>query len=217
MKRLLYPLFLVVAVLAVAIAFLSARQAGRQAAAEALLEREKAAQAVAVERVWNVAAPAPAEAPPPEPKPVPAAEAPQPATTPSPAAAVPAAAPPPAPKAAPVRRGKPAPKDPMAREALSLVGADVGAEAIWLQAINNPDLPANERKDLIEDLNEDGFPDPKNITEDDLPLILSRMAVIEAYAGEAMDEVNLAAFAEAYKDLVNMCARLLQEPLPGTR
>src|SRR4051794_14172313 len=99
-------------------------------------------------------------------------------------------------------------KDPLAREALSFVGFDPQAEAIWAEAINNPDLPANERKDLIEDLNEDGFPDPKNITQDDLPLILSRLALIEDYAGEAMDPVNWDAFMEAYKDLVKMYARL---------
>jgi hypothetical protein len=99
-------------------------------------------------------------------------------------------------------------KDPLAREALSFVGFDSQAEAIWAEAINNPDLPPEERKDLIEDLNEDGFPDPKNITLDDLPLILSRLALIEDHAGDAMDEANWDAFMEAYKDLVKMYARL---------
>lgn len=98
----------------------------------------------------------------------------------------------------------------MARVALGLVGADAEAEAVWALAINNPDLPGNEREDLIEDLNEEGFPDPKNLTADDLPLILSRIAVIEDHAPDAMDEVNAAAFMEAYKDLVNMFLRLTQ-------
>ncbi len=108
------------------------------------------------------------------------------------------------------RGGKPPIQDPLARLALSCVGADPEAEGVWLDAINNPDLPANERKDLIEDLNEDGFPDPKNLTPEDLPLIVSRIGLIEAYAANAMDEVNAAAFQEAYKDLVNMYARLVQ-------
>lgn len=90
------------------------------------------------------------------------------------------------------------------RLALSLVGSDPEAEFIWTAAINDPSLPANERKDLIEDLNEDGFPDPKHVTLDDVPLILRRIDLIEQLAPAAMDDVNAAAFAEAYKDLVEM-------------
>jgi hypothetical protein len=100
---------------------------------------------------------------------------------------------------------------PVAREALSFVGADPEAEEIWAQAINDPVLTPHQRQDLIEDLNEDGFPDPKNITLDDLPLILSRLALIEELVPDAMDEVNEAAFAEAYKDLVNMLIRLSRQ------
>ena len=94
---------------------------------------------------------------------------------------------------------------------MSLVGDDDVAEAIWVRAINNPDLPPKERKDLIEDLNEEGFPDPKNLTPNDLPLIFSRLALIEEHAPDAMDDVNAAAFMEAYKDLVNMAARVMQQ------
>jgi len=97
---------------------------------------------------------------------------------------------------------------PIARTALSFVGADGDAEDVWVNAINDPNRDANERKDLIEDLNEDGFPDPKHITEDDLPLIVSRLMLIEELAPDAIDDVNAAAFAEAYKDLTNMLARL---------
>jgi hypothetical protein len=98
---------------------------------------------------------------------------------------------------------------PQARMALSFVGADPVAENIWVAAINDPSLPPNTRKDLIEDLNEDGFPDPKHITEDDLPLIMNRLELITALAPESMDDVNAEAFAEAYKDLVNMVYRLM--------
>jgi hypothetical protein len=94
-----------------------------------------------------------------------------------------------------------------ARLALSLVGIDPDAEAVWAGAINDPSRTAHERQDLIEDLNEDGFPDPKHVTADDLPLIESRLALIEQFAPEAMDDVNAAAFAEAYKDLMNMYGR----------
>jgi hypothetical protein len=97
---------------------------------------------------------------------------------------------------------------PLARAALGFVGADPEAETVWALAINDPDRSPNERKDLIEDLNEDGFLDPKHVTADDLPLILSRLELIEELAPDSMDEVNAAAFAEAYKDLVNMLIKL---------
>jgi hypothetical protein len=95
----------------------------------------------------------------------------------------------------------------VARMALGFVGEDPDAEELWYDAINDPNRPAEERKDLIEDLNEDGFEDPKNLTEDDIPLILSRLQLIEELAPDAADDVNEAAFAEAYKDLVNMLAK----------
>jgi hypothetical protein len=99
---------------------------------------------------------------------------------------------------------KPPIQDPMARAALGYVGADPEAEMYWYQAINDPALPPQERQDLIEDLNEDGLSDPHNPTVDDLPLILSRIQIIEEVVWDAIDEVNADAFLEAYKDLVNL-------------
>lgn len=95
-------------------------------------------------------------------------------------------------------------QDPLARVALALVGADPTAEAYWFAAINDPTLPAEERQDLIEDLNEDGLSDPKHPAPEDLPLLLSRIQLIEAAGPNAMDQVNTDAFQEAYKDLVNL-------------
>lgn len=100
--------------------------------------------------------------------------------------------------------------DPIARVALSFVGADREAEDYWIDAINDPSLSAHERQDLIEDLNEEGFFDPRNPTEDDLPLIVSRLQLIEELAPEAMDDVNSEAFAEAKKDLERMALRTQQ-------
>lgn len=100
---------------------------------------------------------------------------------------------------------------PAAREALRLVGVDPQAEAAWARAINDPDRPASERKNLIEDLNEEGFPDPKRITADDLPLIRSRLSLIEEMAPDAIDQVNADAFAEAYKDLLNLYNRFARQ------
>lgn len=100
--------------------------------------------------------------------------------------------------------------DPVARVALSWVGADPDAEEYWIDAINDARLSGHERSDLIEDLNEEGFPDPKNPTFDDLPLIVNRLQLIDELAPDAMDEVNWDAFVEAKKDLVNMALRAMQ-------
>ncbi len=99
---------------------------------------------------------------------------------------------------------KPPLVDPLARIALFFVGADPLAEEVWLDAINNPDLPSKERQDLIEDLNEFGLRDPKHPTAEDLPLIVSRLILIEMVGPDAMDKVNADAFREAYKDLANL-------------
>ena len=102
----------------------------------------------------------------------------------------------------------PDPSKPLERQALSLVGADPAAETYWINSINDPNLSAHDRSDLIEDLNEEGFENPHLPTFDDLPMIENRLALIESLAPNSMDEVNAAAFAEAYKDLVNMRTRV---------
>jgi hypothetical protein len=152
----------------------------------------------------------------PTPEPVTPAPTPKPTVAPPPAPTVNAdrpAAPPSQPKPQkraqkPNKNGSPPAERPLAREALALVGADPVAETFWVEAINDPTRSSHERKDLIEDLNEEGFDDPKNLTLDDLPLIERRIALIEQLAPQAMDDANFAAFAEAYKDLVNMYARV---------
>ena len=99
-------------------------------------------------------------------------------------------------------------KEPLARLALNYVGADGTADEFWRRAINDPVLTQDQRRNLIEDLNQDGFADTRNLTANDLSLIQARMALIEELAPNAMDKVNAAAFAEAYKDLVNMRAKI---------
>src|SRR5205807_605310 len=79
--------------------------------------------------------------------------------------------------------GKKVFQDPVAREALSLVGMDVNAELYWFAALDDPALPKSERQDLIDDLNEEGLADPKHPTVDDLPLLLARIEIL----GEAME------------------------------
>lgn len=96
----------------------------------------------------------------------------------------------------------------IAFEALKLVGVDASAETTWRRAIDDPAMPADVRSDLIEDLNQEGFVDNSHPTKDDLPLILARLELIERLAPLAKDEVNAAAFEEAYKDLLAMYERL---------
>jgi hypothetical protein len=106
-------------------------------------------------------------------------------------------------------------REPLARLALSFVGADTQANEFYARTINDPVLTRSDRQNLIEDLNEDGFADPKNLTLQDLPLIQNRIAFIEELAPGAMDDANAAAFKEAYKDLLNMRGRLLTPPDPA--
>jgi len=106
-------------------------------------------------------------------------------------------------------------KEPLARVALTYAGADAQADQLYQTAINDPGLPADHRRNLIEDLNEAGFADPKHLTPADLPLIQKRIGMIEQLAPNAMDQVNAKAFREAYKDLVNMQNSLLPKSTPA--
>jgi hypothetical protein len=72
----------------------------------------------------------------------------------------------------------PAAREPLARLALSFVGVDAGANEFYEKTINDNSLTKNHRRNLIEDLNEDGFTDPKNVSERELPLIQNRLALI---------------------------------------
>lgn len=96
----------------------------------------------------------------------------------------------------------------LARAALAGVGVDPDAEHVWKVAINDPALSPHQRSDLIEDLNENGFEDPGHVQPHELPIVLNRLALIEELAPNSMDDVNAAAFAEAYKDLVNIADKL---------
>jgi hypothetical protein len=104
-------------------------------------------------------------------------------------------------------------KEPFARVALNYVGADANANAFYVKAINDFGLSNDQRKNLIEDLNQDGFVDRKNLSiTRDLPLIDNRLSIIQQLAPTTTDPVNAAALKEAYKDLVKMRERLTPPP-----
>jgi hypothetical protein len=107
-------------------------------------------------------------------------------------------------------------KEPLARLALHFAGATAEANTFYANAINDATLTRSHRKNLIEDLNETGFPNPKDLRPEDLPLIKNRISLIEQLAPAAMDEVNAAALKEAYKDLINMQTKLLPRPATTT-
>lgn len=100
--------------------------------------------------------------------------------------------------------------DPEAREALALVGLDPEAEQYWLGAIFDSSLPDNEREDLMEDLNETGFADPKNLTADDFSLIMARLQIIDFVLPNA-DDFMTEHLLEAQKDLANMLGQVAQQ------
>lgn len=100
-------------------------------------------------------------------------------------------------------------RQPLGALALAYVGVSGRAEQLWERAINDPQMPPDARKDLIEDLNQEGFANPRQPTAADLPLIQRRLALIEQHAPKAKDAINAAAFAEAKKDLLEMRQRVL--------
>jgi hypothetical protein len=100
----------------------------------------------------------------------------------------------------------PGQREPLARLALSYVGADAQANEFYQKAINDLTLTKGHRSNLIEDLNEDGL-NFRNLTARDLPMIENRILLIEQLAPHAADAVNAAAFKEAHKDLINMRER----------
>ncbi len=102
---------------------------------------------------------------------------------------------------------------PDGRLALPFVGTDPVADAVWLDAIDDPTVPADERKALITDLAAAGLPDPGHVTDDDVPTILSRLALIEQIAPDALDPATAAALDQAHADL----ERLLPDPPPADR
>lgn len=122
-------------------------------------------------------------------------------------ATVPASQPPRYEPPAPVVRAAQRPartlQDPLARVALAYVGADIRAEAYWVDAIFDPTLPDEERDDLMEDLNEVGFSNGKLPGPGDLPLIINRIAIVEELVPYA-DDFMYEHLSEAHKDLMNM-------------
>jgi len=101
-------------------------------------------------------------------------------------------------------------KESLGRIALAYVGADEKAAELYHAAIHDPVVTPDQRRNLIEDLNQDGLSNRRNPTAEDLKTILSRYNLAEAYLQQPYvqnDPVATAAFKEARKDLAQMLQR----------
>ncbi len=105
-------------------------------------------------------------------------------------------------------------KEPLARLALNFAGADAQADALYKIAIKDPSLTPDSRRELIEDLNQDGFDNLKNFSERDVQLIKNRLTLINNYRQDTDPKIITDAFNEAKKDLENMLAKASQRPPP---
>ena len=106
----------------------------------------------------------------------------------------------------------PSKKEPLVRYALTYAGENAQATEFWHDAINDPNFPHGSRRELIEDLNQDGFQNERNPTAHDRPLIAARLALIEKYYNETKDPAIRDAWHEAGKDLKHMAQNVVGLP-----
>ncbi len=101
-------------------------------------------------------------------------------------------------------------KEPLARLALAFVGANPQAEQLFHTAVLDGALTPDARRNLIEDLNQDGLSSKRNLSPEDLALVTARYRLTQTYLQQDYvqgDRMLLEAFKEADKDLRNMLQR----------
>lgn len=102
---------------------------------------------------------------------------------------------------------EPGSKEPLARVALSCVGANPQAVGLFHTAVLDPSLLPDQKRNLVEDLNQDGISNRKAPTREDLQIIAKRYELTQAYLQQDYvqnDNLLNAAFHEANKDLRKM-------------
>lgn len=110
-------------------------------------------------------------------------------------------------------------KEALGRLALSFVGANDKALELYHKATLDPQLKPDQRRNLVEDLNQDGFSNRRNPTAEDLKLIVNRYALTQSYLQQDYvknDKLLNDAFHEANKDLANMLQRAGVTPPGGS-
>jgi hypothetical protein len=101
-------------------------------------------------------------------------------------------------------------REPLARVALSYVGANEQAAQLWNTAINDPALKPAQRRELVLDLDQDGLQNDKTPTPADLPILANRLALTQAYLQQDYvqnDPLLNKAFLEVNKDLQKLLQR----------
>ena len=101
-------------------------------------------------------------------------------------------------------------REPLARVALTYVGASDQAAQVWHTAINDPTLKPAQRLELVLDLDQDGLQNDKTPTTADLPIVANRLALTQAYLQQDFvrnDPMLNKAFLEANKDLQKLLER----------
>jgi hypothetical protein len=118
------------------------------------------------------------------------------------------------------RLAEPGSKEPLARLALAYVGANDQALDLFHSAVTDPALLPDQKRNLVEDLNQDGFINRKNPTAEDLKIMANRYELTQTYLQQPYvqnDAVLLRAFREADKDLLKMlqkAAAAAANPVP---
>lgn len=105
------------------------------------------------------------------------------------------------------RLSEPGSKEPLARAALAYVGSNEQALDLFHTALLDESLLPDQRRNLVEDLNEDGLNNRRNPTPEDLHIIANRYALTQSYLKQDYvqnDKMLSEAFHEADKDLRNM-------------
>ena len=101
-------------------------------------------------------------------------------------------------------------KESLGRVALTYVGANDQALPLFHAATIDPALKPDQRRNLVEDLNQDGLSNRRNPTPEDLKVIANRYTLTQTYLQQEYvrnDKTLNAAFREANKDLANMLRR----------
>lgn len=101
-------------------------------------------------------------------------------------------------------------KEPLARVALAFVGTNPQAEQMFGKAVRDPALAGEPVRNLVEDLNQNGFANRRVLTPEDVRLATFRLALTEQYLQQPFvqsDKTLSRAFAEANKDLTGVLQR----------
>jgi hypothetical protein len=101
-------------------------------------------------------------------------------------------------------------REALGRLALNYVGANDQALELYHQAALDPQLKPDQRRNLVEDLNQDGLSNRRNPTPEDLKIIAKRYELTQSYLQQDYvknDKLLNEAFLEANKDLANLLQR----------